>query len=340
MATATVLGRADVVYPVHMTSRGDFRATGEKVDAGFPVAIAGEQAVPASRAGDGVLGKRAALAEWLTDPKHPLTARVIVNRVWQWHFGRGIVGTPNDFGRQGDAPSHPELLDWLAADFVENGWSLKRLHRLIMTSEAYQRSSGPHEANAAIDAENRYLWRMNRRRIEAEVLRDSVLAVSGALNLDMGGRPVIPPLTEDEMRGLWARDQWPVSLDREQQNRRSVYLYVKRSFPLPMFTTFDTPDSSVSCARRDVTTAPPQSLAMLNSDFMIEQAGTFAARLAEEGSSPAEWVRAAWRRALGREPSEQEIAKASSVLNGEEGPQALRRLALLVFNLNEFVYVD
>ncbi len=339
--TATVLGRADVVYPVHMTSRGDFRATGEQVDPGFPTAVAGEKSVPTPRPGDGALGKRAALAEWLADPQHPLTARVIVNRVWQWHFGRGIVGTPNDFGRQGDAPTHPELLDWLATDFVENGWSIKRLHRMIMTSAAYQRSSAPHDANAAIDAENLYLWRMNRRRLEAEVLRDSVLAVAGDLNLEMGGRPVIPPLTEDEMRGLWSRDQWPVSLDREQQNRRSVYLYVKRSFPLPMFTTFDAPDSSVSCARRDVTTVAPQSLAMLNSDFMLEQATVFAERLAAQGDSPAQWVRAAWREALGREPSEQEIEKASGLIDDESTPAAaLRRLALLTFNLNEFVYVD
>ena len=340
-STATVLARAEVVYPVHMTSRGDFRATGEEVEAGFPAAIPGGGKISSDPRLEGALGKRAALANWLAQREHPLTARVIVNRVWQWHFGRGIVATPNDFGRQGDAPTHPELLDWLAVDFVENGWSMKRLHRMIMTSNAYQRASSPHEANSEIDAENRYLWRMNRRRLEAEVLRDSVLAVAGKLNLEMGGRPVVPPLTEDEMRGLWARDQWPVSLDPEQQNRRSVYLYVKRSFPLPMFTTFDAPDSSVSCARRDVTTVAPQSLALLNSTFMLEQAAAFAERLAAAEGDLDERVRRAWRQALGREPSDDEHAKAMELAASEPNQErALRQVALLVMNLNEFLYVD
>ena len=287
LASATVLGRADVLYPVHMTSRGDFRAIAEEVSAGFPAALADDASQPVSQDEAAIVGARSALAKWLTSPDHPLTARVIVNRVWQWHFGRGIVGTPNDFGKQGDQPTHPELLDWLATDFMENGWSLKRLHRRIMTSDAYQRSSAPDESNAATDPENLYLWRMNRRRLEAEVLRDSVLAVAGNLNTQRGGRPVILPLTRDEMRGMWSTDQWPVSLDPKQQNRRSVYLYVKRSFPLPMFTTFDAPDSSVSCARRDVTTVAPQSLAMLNSGFTMEQATAFAAKLTEKGRKPA-----------------------------------------------------
>ncbi len=341
MPTATVLGRAEVDYPVHMTSRGNYRSIGAEVTPGFPTAIAGENTIPEDSGKQGLLGKRAALADWLASPKNPLTARVIVNRVWQWHFGRGIVGTPNDFGKQGDPPSHPELLDWLATDFVEHGWDIKRLHRMIMTSDAYQRASGPNEADSKIDSENLYLWRMNRQRLEAEELRDSVLAVAGKLNLEMGGRPVVPPLTEDEMRGMWARDQWPASLDPNEQNRRSVYLYVKRSFPLPMFTTFDTPDSSVSCARRDVTTVAPQSLAMMNSDFMLEQAESFAEKMIAKGGDTEQWIRNAWMEALGREPSNEEVDKAMALAAAETDPtRGMRQVALLVLNLNEFLYVD
>ncbi len=333
--SATVLGRAAVDYPVHITSRGDFRATGDVVEAGFPAALGPAEA--SSVAG----GRRTALANWLTSPGHPLAARVIVNRLWQGHFGRGLVATPNDFGRQGDPPTHPELLDWLAVDLRENGWTLKRLHRLIMTSRAYQRQSGPHPANAAIDAENRYLWRMNRRRMEAEVMRDSVLAVTGSLNLKMGGRPVVPSLSADEMQGMWALDQWPVSLDPREHDRRSVYLYVKRSFPMPMLTTFDAPDSSQSCSRRDQTTVAPQALAMLNSDFMTAQAQRLAKRLLEAGESQQAWIDRAWRLTLGRPPRPDEIEAAAQLFEGREEPQAaLPQLALLALNLNEFLYVD
>jgi hypothetical protein len=266
----------------------------------------------------------------------------MANRVWQGHFGRGLVGTPNDFGKQGDPPTHPELLDWLAADLRENGWKLKRLHRLIMTSAAYQRQSGPDEANAGLDADNRFLWRMNRRRMEAEAMRDSVLAVSGSLNLKMGGRPVIPPLSVDEMQGMWSPDQWPVALDPREHDRRSVYLYVKRSFPMPMLTTFDAPDSSQSCSRRDITTVAPQALAMLNSEFMTEQARRLGERLREDSAAgPDQWIRQAWRLALGRAPRENEAAVAAKLFDGTAKPaDALPRLALLVLNLNEFLYVD
>ncbi|MEZ5361778.1 MAG: PSD1 and planctomycete cytochrome C domain-containing protein [Bryobacterales bacterium] len=343
-ATATVLGRAAVDYPVHMTSRGDFRSTGDIVRPGFPKALTGGVEKPATPEDDSehvILGRRKALAEWLTAPDHPLLARAMVNRIWQGHFGRGLVATPNDFGKQGDPPTHPELLDWLAVDFRENGWTVKRLHRLIMTSQAYQRQSGPDEANAAIDANNRYLWRMNRRRMEAEAMRDSVLAVAGDLNLKMGGRPVIPPLSADEMQGMWSLDQWPVALDEREHGRRSVYLYVKRSFPMPMLTTFDEPDSAQSCARRDVTTVAPQALAMLNSAFMTEQSKKLGDRLRESGDGPDAWIREAWRLALARAPDATETAVAERLFAGRANPaDALPELALLVFNLNEFLYVD
>ena len=344
-ASATVLGRAQVDYPVEMTSRGDFHGTGETVSAGFPKALTGGEERPATPPAANerfILGRRKALAEWLTSPDHPLTARVMVNRVWQGHFGRGLVATANDFGKQGDPPTHPELLDWLAVDLRENGWTIKRLHRLIMTSEAYQRGSGPSEANAAVDAENRFLWRMNRRRLEAEEMRDSVLATAGSLNLKMGGRPVIPPLTADEMQGMWSPEQWPVALDAREHDRRSVYLYVKRSFPMPMLTMFDAPDSSQSCSRRDITTVAPQALAMLNSEFMSEQSRRLGERLREDSDAgPEQWIHNAWRLALGRVPNANETAVAAKLFEGRSDPgEALPQLALLVLNLNEFLYVD
>jgi mono/diheme cytochrome c family protein len=335
--TATVLGHSEHVPDVHLTTRGDFRPAGPKVGPGFPRVLGGEKDLEEPAVRPFVPQRRKALALWLARPDHPLTARVLVNRVWHWHFGRGIVATPNDFGRQGEPPTHPELLDWLATEFVENGWSIKKLHRLILTSEAYRRSSLPDEANARIDPANRYLWRMNRQRVDAETLRDSMLAVSGSLNLKVGGRPVVPPLTEEEKTGIWALKQWPVTLDPAEHNRRSVYLYVKRSFPYPMFSTFDAPDTAVSCPRRDATTVAPQALALMNSPFAVEQAKRFAARLEKEhpGDRSAQ-IRAAWELALARPPSDAERERAAAFL--EASP--LSELCLVLLNMNEFLYVD
>ena len=325
--SAAVLGHAEAPYPVHMTSRGDYRAVGERVVAGFPAVFTGGREQAAARepaSGPFVPQRRKALAEWLASAEHPLTARVMVNRVWQGHFGSGLVATANDFGRQAEPPTHPALLDWLAVRFVEDGWSVKKLHRRIMLSEAYRRSSRPVAANAAVDPQNKLLWRMNRRRLDAETLRDSVLAAAGKLNLKMGGRPVVPPLSEDELEGIWSREQWPVSLDPAEHNRRSVYLYVKRSFPYPMFTTFDAPDTSVSCARRSVTTVAPQALTLLNGGFAREQAEALAAR--------AETPLRLWKLALGRGPSPRESERTADL--------APEHLALLLLNLNEFLYID
>ena len=172
----------------------------------------------------------------------------MVNRIWQWHFGRGIVATANDFGRQGELPTHPELLDWLATEFVARGWSIKAMHRLMMLSSTYRMSDEYDAGNAKVDAENRYLWRMNRMRLDAEELRDAVLACAGTLNPKMGGAPVIPPLAADEVNALGDISQWPVTLDPAESLRRSVYMYVKRTFRLPMLETFDVPDATLSCS--------------------------------------------------------------------------------------------
>jgi hypothetical protein len=333
MQTATVLGHAALVPDVRMTHRGDWRATGEKVDPAFPAILAGGRNMdpePQQR--------RKSLALWLTEPDHPLTARVFVNRIWHWHFGRGIVATPNDFGRQGEEPTHPELLDWLASEFVAQGWSAKKLHRMIMLSDAYQRSSQFDETNAQVDSNNRYLWRMNRLRLDAETLRDSVLSVSGELNLKMGGRPVIPSLSREEYTVMWARNQWPEALDPAEHKRRSVYLYVKRTFPMPMLSTFDVPDTSVSCSRRDNTTVAPQALTLMNGEFMVSQATKLASLATKEHpGKPAEWVETVWQRAIGRAPTVAEKSKALTAVTDEA---SLARLCLVVLNLNEFLYVD
>ena len=328
LPTATVLGRAEVSYPVRMTQRGDWRPAGDAVDPGIPGAL-GEIAVPDSQ------GRRRALAEWLTDPSHPLVARVMVNRIWQGHFGRGIVGTPNNFGRQGDLPSHPDLLDWLASEFVEGGWSVKRMHRLIMLSSAYRLASESEPSNLSKDPENRYLWRMSRRRLDAESLRDAVLAVAGTLNLKTGGRPVLPPLSEEERLGMWDSSDWPESLDPSEHDRRSVYIFAKRQFPYPMFKTFDAPDPATSCGRRAVTTVAPQALTLLNSEFMLRSARALARRLQPVGTAK-EQAQRAWMLAFSRPPAPEETEHAAEML-ATAGPE---EFSLMLFNLNEFVYID
>ena len=325
---ATVLGRAEVRYPVRMTDRGDWKSAGEIVGAGTPPAL-GEIEVSGSGA------RRKALAEWLTDPSNPLVARVMVNRIWQGHFGRGIVSTPNNFGRQGDPPSHPELLDWLASEFVEQGWSVKQMHRLIMLSSTYRLSSSSSARNAAKDPDNHSLWRMNRRRLNAESIRDAVLSVAGTLNSKMGGRPVLPPLSKEERLGMWDKDDWPESLDSAEHDRRSVYIFAKRQFPYPMFKTFDAPDPATSCGRRAVTTVAPQALTLLNSEFMLRSARALARRL-EPAETPEQTVGQAWELAFSRPPESGETENAVEML-AKAGPE---EFSLMLFNLNEFVYID
>jgi len=326
--TATILAHTDPVPDTHILTRGEFNQKGEKVQPGTLSALGPGPAIVEPSSGPFVPQRRKALAEWLASPANPLPARVMVNRIWQGHFGRGLVATPNDFGRQGDPPSHPELLDWLAAKFIDEKWSIKAMHRLILLSDAYQLESSPHAANSAIDAANTFLWRQNRRRLEAEEIRDAVLLVSGQLNTKMGGPPVVLPLSKEEFLGIREPELWPITQDPAEHTRRGVYLYVKRSFKVPMLETFDAPDPAASCARRESSTVAPQALAMLNGDFTR----TFAARLAERGQTPD----ALFRRALGRPPSPAEAAKAAAFLQRNSPAD----LALLILNLNEFLYVD
>ena len=334
--TATVLGPAEIVPDVYLLERGNHKTKGGKVSPGPPAVLTGgqEQDLQGQR--------RKQLAQWLTKPDHPLTSRVMVNRIWQGHFGRGLVSTPNDFGRQGEPPTHPELLDWLATEFTNCGWSVKGLHRSILLSNTYQMSTAFNSANAQIDPDNRYLWRMSRRRLEAEMIRDAIVSVSGTLNTKTGGPPVMAPLTNEEKAGLKDPSQWPVALDPREHSRRSVYLYVKRSFRMPLFETFDMPDPTASCERRSVTTVAPQALALLNNDFIVGQASRFAERLEKEvpGETPAAWIDRGFQIAVGRLPSEDERTDSLTLFSKGANRDALVHFCLVLFNLNEFLHVD
>ena len=356
---AVVMGhRQDELVPtIHVLDRGDLGKNLEKVEPGLPQILSHGIDLRQDSSALTVPRSRAKLALWLSRPEHPLTARVLVNRLWQWHFGSGIVSTPNDFGRMGAAPTHPKLLDWLATELVGRGWSLKSMHRLIMSSDAYQRTSRfPDPTASEADPGNLYLWRMNRRRLEAESLWDALHAASGTLNLKLGGRSFCPPLEEGDLAGKnWVR----VYADPEEQNRRAVYILVQRNFGFPMFETFDTPDPAVSCSVREVTTVPPQALFFLNDKMVFNQAEAFAARLIRDlGDNPASWIHDAWRIALGREPTADEQKEAKTLLEsltelevkakkpdslvgtGQARTRALTQLCLAVFNLSEFSYVD
>jgi len=266
---------------------------------------------------------RLALAEWIVDPEHgagALAARVIVNRLWQYHFGRGLVATPGDFGLRGEAPTHPELLDWLASELIRSGWQLKRLHKLILMSAVYQQSGAYDENRAKVDPANRLWWRREPVRLEAEILRDSILSVSGTLNRKLYGPAVKPHMDPDAIYNADARyDQWPKDVKEGPATwRRSIYVFTKRSNLFPFLQTFDAPRAIGSCARRDVTTVPTQGLTLLNDAFMREQAWLFAERvLWESGADTLSRVTRAYELALGRKPNQIELRKAAAFLKDQ-----------------------
>ena len=278
--SVSILGheRPELVKKVFLLNRGEINRSREEVGPQFPHAIRLANGVDHGFGPDmqkGILERRKALANWMVDPSNPLPARVMANRIWQGHFGRGIVGTPNDFGQMGMRPTHPELLDWLALEFIRQGWSIKSLHRTIMLSATYQRESRNNEANAEIDPANQWLWRMNRKRLEAESIWDSIHFVAGTLNRKMGGRPVVPPLGPGEQ----APANWIVSADPSEHSRRGLYILLRRNFRFPMFDVFDAPVNAVSAPGRDVTTVATQALWMLNNQTANHQAGEFAKRI-------------------------------------------------------------
>ena len=285
-------------------------------------------------------GRRSELARWLTSPDHPLVARVMVNRIWGLRMGSGIVTTPNDFGALGARPTHPELLDWLATEFVSGGWSVKKLDRLILLSSVYQQAVQYDEAKAKVDPGNKLYWRAHRRRLEGEFIRDSVLKVSGAFNPKRGGRPVKTPLEPEIYDLIFTEGEpdnlWPIALDTTEHDRRSLYLLNKRTVRLPFLANFDQPDNMSSCPQRPTSTHALQALSLMNSNFMHEQAKRFAARL-ESGCQAQDCrIRQAYLLALSREPKPAELTMARQFL-ARGGPAEDFCLALL--NRNEFAYL-
>jgi hypothetical protein len=342
--------------PTHRLLGGDWRRPREQLEPGFPTFL--DRLTPDTSLPEGVVstGRRAALARWLTRPDHPLTARVMVNRLWQNHFGMGIVASSNDFGAQGDAPTHPELLDWLAVEFVEGGWSLKHMHRLMVLSSTYCQDShvDPDAQGVAVDKENHLLWHARRRRLEGEAIRDAALALAGELNLRMFGPSARPKLPEKISSYAWKPDA-----KIEDQNRRSIYVFVKRNLRYPLFDAFDWPDLHSSCSRRVTTTTAPQALLLLNGEFTRERAekigGTLLARF---GDDEAGLVGHAYRTAWGRPATADELrlgvkflkTQAESIRDKGDAaaakePATARAAAVVDFchallNTNEFLYVD
>src|SRR5262249_51351218 len=286
---------------------------------------------------------RLKLAQWITDAANPLTARVMVNRAWQYHFGRGIVSTPNDFGRMGASPSHRELLDWLASRFIDGGWRLKPVHRLILLSSAYRQASVSTMEKVAFekDADNALLWKFSHRRLDAEEIRDSMLAVSGRLNPKAGGPSYMVPIDPELVLMLKRPQYWVPTRDKSEYNRRSIYMIYKRNLRLPFQEVFDAPDTLLSCARRDTSTHAPQALELLNGQQSNDFAASFAHRILEARKGAAERIDYAWRLAAGRLPNAAEKALAMKFLSANpDDPAAVKEFALAVFNLNAFLYVN
>ena len=283
---------------------------GDEVQPGFLSILDPSDAVITPPAGLNSTGHRSALAAWLTDPKNPLPARVMVNRIWTYNFGKGIVNTPGDFGMMGSRPTHPELLDYLASTFVENGWSMKKVNRMILLSNTYQQSSAYETASASADPDDNLLWRYPRHRLEAEAIRDSMLQVSGLLNPQMGGPGVFPPVPEGtitELSATAAAGGWKTEKDPAQNNRRSVYIFVRRNLRYPMLQEFDSANTFESCDFRKPTVTPSQSLDLLNNDLVLQWAQAFAGRvLNDSGLTPKAQIDRAIRLAYGRTPTAEE----------------------------------
>ncbi len=293
-------------------------------------------------------GRRTALARWLTRKDHPLTARVMMNRLWHYHFGRGLVATPNDFGKNGARPSHPELLDWLATEFVANGWSLKQMHELMVLSNTYQQSSYA-ERQPSQDPDNKLLSRMNRQRLDAETIRDNVLTVTGALTEQLYGASVRVPLEPAVYDNIFTEYEpdnlWPVTPDARQHTRRTLYLLHKRNVRLPLLVAYDAPDLMSSCGVRSVSVHALQSLTLMNSEFMWQQAQALSQRLAREAATEPLRIVRLYELTLARKATPQEMRLTRAFLReqqrlGRTPVQAWADLCLATMNLNEFIYLD
>jgi hypothetical protein len=329
---------------------GDYRRPKEKVEPGFPECLDSREPQIKSPPGrPNSTGRRSALAQWLSQPDHPLVSRVIVNRLWSQYFGKGIVATPNDFGKMGQAPTHPELLDYLASELAAKGWSLKAIHRLIVTSNTYRQASSP-EANPTFasarktDPEDKLLWHARVRRRDGESIRDAILQASQQLNPRMFGHSASPELPKPIMEDRYA---WYADEEAAERNRRSIYVFNRRNLTLPLFQVFDAPDRNGSCPARAVTVTTPQALLMLNGEFTLEQARYIANGLQSRTTDQAELVRLAYRRILGREADAQDVARARLFLAQQTqriasgaSADALVDLCHALINCAEFLYVD
>lgn len=350
--------------PTFLLAGGNWKSPEKPVPPGFP-SLLGEARLELQATAQST-GRRAALARWLTRKDHPLTARVMVNRLWHHHFGRGIVPTPNDFGIMGAPPSHPGLLDWLAMELMENRWSLKHIHRLMVTSATYRQSSivdpnDPHHAQALrVDGNNQWLWHARRRRLEGEAIRDAMLQISGQLNPAMFGPSSRPPLPN----GVSKRYAWKPDPDLSNHRRRSIYVFVKRNMRFPLFDAFDLPDLHNSCGSRTTTTTAPQALLMLNSELTADVAQRWAERLvASCGDDTQRLVSQAYSAAFGRPATERELVMSGQFLSGRFPTQsnpltkhderlpavkddgavredAVAEFCHALFNANEFLFVD
>jgi cytochrome c553 len=343
---------------MHVYLRGNWRTKGDEVQPGVPTVLSeGKDLNPTNR--------RLQLAEFIASADNPLTARVAVNRIWKYHFGHGIVRTTSDFGLTGDRPSHPELLDWLAVEFRDGAnlkshisnlkssrWSWKAMHRLMVLSNTYRQASQYNEQAAAKDLDNRLLWRMNPRRLEAEAIRDSMLVISNKLNPQMYG-PGVYPRIDPDIIGTGSRPRWPLEAqDNHDTFRRSIYIFVKRSVPLPLVEVFDCPVTVVTAPNRATSTVSPQALALVNNEFVLEQAKFFAERVTTEaGADVNQQIARAFQIALNRKPNQQEQDWSLNFLksqttgyaerkNERPGAAALRDFCHALMNLNEFLYVD
>lgn len=329
----------------HILLRGSPRAKGKKVEPGFPQIFSPPK--PLIKKKQRSTGRRLAFANWLTSKSNPRTARVMANRIWQHHMGRGIVRSANDFGLVGEKPTHPELLDWLASEFMAKGWSMKAMHRLIMLSNTWQMSSAGNETALAKDPANNLFWRYNLRRQTAEEIRDSVLALVGTLNLKMYG-PSIYPEIEREILASQSRPgaNWRTSRGADAA-RRSVYIHVKRSLIVPIIERFDAADTDATCPVRFNTIQPSQALTTINGKFMNDASKVFAARLIKEaGDRSADQVKLALRLTTAREPSDEEVDWGVKLIDdlmkedGADSTRALQYFCVMALNLNEFMYVD
>jgi hypothetical protein len=332
----------------HVLIRGNPHSPAAKVEPGFPTVLGVPDPVIAKPApGAKTSGRRSVLAAWIASKDNPLTPRVLANRLWQYHFGRGIVSSTSDFGKFGTLPTHPELLDWLASELTSGDWKLKRMHRLLMTSSAYRMSSRADVQALKVDPENTLHWRFNMRRLTAEEVRDSILAVSGKLNPKMYGESIYPVIPREVLAGQSRPGEGWGKSSPEEASRRSVYVHIKRSLLVPILSQHDQADTDSSCPVRYTTTVPTQALGMLNGEFTNEQARFLAERVQKEAPDDrAAQVRRVIRLTTSRTPGEDEVKKDLAFLDRLKAKsklddfELLRQYCLLALCANEFVYLD